>query len=689
MKIATRRYFMIFEYRTNVLVAHHGTETVRIESRGKNSLWVRATQYPDFTGKEWALTEHGEPDAYDEAHPAEITVSEKEPLAYGDETYEAPCAAITNGMVGAVISRKGILTFYRNGRKILREYYRYYDGTLSKESRCLKHISREYKPWFGGDYHLSVRFEANDGEKIYGMGQYQQPYMELKGCVLELMQKNSQVTVPFMLSDRGYGLLWNNPATGRVTFGKNIYEYIADATKEMNYWITAGDSPKEIIRQYTAVTGRAPMFRDDLLGLWQCKLRYRTQQEVLDVARKYRDQNIPVDVIVIDFFHWTRQGDWKFDTKYWPDPKAMVYELHAMGFQVGISVWPSVDKKSEHFGEMEELGYLMRTERGSNETYDFQGDCVEIDVTNPAARKYIWNICRKNYYDYGIDFFWLDNSEPDLTKYDFDNYRYYLGPAMECSNIYPQDFCRAFYDGEKEAGTENAVSLLRSGWAGSQKYGTLIWSGDIPSTFEALRDQVAAGLNMGLAGIPWWTTDIGGFMTDDYHDPDFIQLLLRWYEFAVFTPVLRMHGDRGPHTIPPMDDREFGGGYLYTGQDNELWSYGDEAFRIMKDQLRIRLEMKEYIRDLYREAHENGSPLMRAMFYEFPEDEKCWDLSDQYMFGSKYLVAPVLHLNEYSREVYLPAGKWTDIRNGKTCEGGRTIAADAPIASIPVFRREK
>jgi len=192
---------------------------------------------------------------------------------------------------------------------------------------------------------------------------------------------------------------------------------------------------------------------------------------------------------------------------------------------------------------------------------------------------------------------------------------------------------------------------------------------------------------MGLAGIPWWTTDIGGFMTDDVNDPDFRQLLIRWYEFAVFSPVLRMHGDRGPYDIPPLDNRDFGGGYLHTGQDNELWSYGEENFKIMKDQLKIRHDLKPYIKSLYEEASKNGSPLLRTLFYEFPEDKKCWEVYDEYMFGDKYLVAPIMELNKFEREVYLPAGKWEDIRDGKTYEGGCVITAAAPIESIPVFKR--
>ena len=239
----------------------------------------------------------------------------------------------------------------------------------------------------------------------------------------------------------------------------------------------------------------------------------------------------------------------------------------------------------------------------------------------------------------------------------------------------------------KAEGEENIVNLLRCAWAGSQKYGNVVWSGDVPSTFEAFYDQLQAGLNMGLAGIPWWTTDIGGFMTDDVNDPDFQQLLIRWYEFAVYSAVFRMHGDRGPHNIPTLDDRDFGDGYLYTGQSNELWSYGEENYRIMKKYYDIRISMHDYIKQLYDEASENGSPLIRTMFYEFPDDKKCWELQDQYMFGSEYLVAPIFHLNEFEREVYLPAGRWEDTRDGKVYEGGQTVLAAAPIDSIPVFKK--
>ena len=666
----------------SALVCFHQGEQLRIEPWGKDSLRVRATMQANLSGNNWALTQPLE------NVQTQIVIEEVDHWVEDGSIDKREQAVITHGRIKAVVNHAGVLSFFKDDKLILREYFRAYDGTISRESRCLKIFSREWKGIIGGsEYALNVKFEANKGEKIFGMGQYQDDCLDKKGCVLELAQRNSQISVPFAVSSLGYGFLWNNPAVGRVAFGSNYTEWVARATREMDYWITAADTPKAILEHYTAVTGRAGLFPEDLMGLWQCKLRYRTQDEVLTVARQYQKEGIKLDQIVIDFFHWTVQGDWKFDKTYWPDPKAMVDELHAMGIKVIVSVWPSVDRRSENFGPMLERGLLIRTERGALQTYDYQGDCVEIDAFNPEARKYIWDVCKRNYYDLGIDAFWLDNSEPDLGVYDFDHYRYCDGPALALSNLYPQMFSRAFYDEMVKAG-KPVVNLLRCGWAGSQKYGNVIWSGDVPSTFEAFYDQLQCGLNMGLAGIPWWTTDIGGFMTDDVDDPDFRQLLIRWYQFAVYSPVLRMHGDRGPHNIPALDDRDWGGGYLHTGHPNELWSYGEDNYAIMRKYYDVRIAMRGYIKSLYQEAHENGSPLLRTMFYEFPEDERCWDIQDQYMFGSKYLAAPIFRLNQFSREVYLPAGQWKLTSTGQVFQGGRIVTVAAPIEYMPVFERQ-
>lgn len=587
------------------------------------------------------------------------------------------------------MNESGIIAFFKDDERVLYEYNRFYGTPLTKESRCLKVEAREFSGLASDSYRLTARFERNEGERIYGCGQYQHPYLDLKGCTLELLQRNSQVSIPFALSNKGYGFLWNNPASGRVSFGKNLTEWVADETDELDYWITVDDTPAKLVENYTAVVGRAPVLSSDYLGFWQCKLRYRTPDEVLGVVRKYQELGIHLDIIIIDFFHWPYQGSYRFDEEYWPKDKvkAMVDEIHSYGTKIIVSVWPSVDKRSENYQEMLELGYLTRTDRGTIETYDYQGECATIDVFNPDARAYLWNKLKENYKSLGIDYFWLDNAEPDSAVYQPDNMRYFTGRSAKVGLEFPKNYLKVVGEGAVKDGGEVPLSLIRCAWVGSQKYGAVLWSGDVPSTFEAFRDQLTAGLNVGIAGIPWWNTDIGGFMTDDVNDPEFKELLLRWFGFGTFSPLMRLHGDRGPYDIPALDNRDFGGGYLHTGQDNEIWSYGEEEQKIMTNYIRLRESMKDYIAGLMKEASVNGSPVIRTMFYEFPEDEKCWECEDQYMFGPDYLVAPVFEYGARERRLYLPAGKWENIFTKEVLEGGCEVTVPAPIDQIPVFKK--
>jgi alpha-D-xyloside xylohydrolase len=350
----------------------------------------------------------------------------------------------------------GILQFTdRNGKVLLQEYDRtrsMYEGS-GKFASALEIVPRTFMPKAGADgYKLIYRLEANEGEKIFGMGQYQQPYLDMKGCVVELAQRNSQASVPFLISSRGYGMLWNNPAIGKVTFGKNLTEWIAENTKQLDYWITAGDTPAEIEEAYADAAGKVPMMPEYGLGFWQCKLRYQTQEELLEVAREYKRRGIPVDVIVADFFHWPLQGEWKFDRVYWPDPDAMIAELKEMGIELMVSIWPTVDYRSENFTEMKERGLLIRCDRGYPISMDFQGNTLHFDATNPAAREYVWGKAKQNYYSKGVKVFWLDEAEPEYTYYDFDNYRYFLGPDVQVGNIYPVMYAKTFFDGMKKEG---------------------------------------------------------------------------------------------------------------------------------------------------------------------------------------------------------------------------------------------
>ena len=652
----------MFEIKDNMLQISRNGETVVICAQGRDALRVRATMNCAFDARDWAL--------------------EGAAAGNADIRLEGDSAVITNGAISARVDRLGKIRFYRSGVQILEEYYRCYEYDMP-HTPSLRIVAREYKPIRGGDYECTLRFEAQK-EKLYGMGQYQQDCLDLKGCTLELAQRNSQASVPFLLSSLGYGFLFNQPAVGKVTFAKNVTEWHVESVRQLDYWITVG-TPKQILANYTALAGRAPEFPENALGLWQCKLRYRTQEEVLSVAREYHRRGIPLDVIVIDFFHWTRQGEWKFDPVYWPDPAAMVRELKSYGIRCMISVWPTVDKKSENFAEMRQKGLLIRPERGS-QCFDFLGDSYLYDATNPAAQAYLWDKCRRNYFEDGIDMFWLDEAEPEYTAYDFDNYRYYLGTDLQVGNVYPDMHAKAFWDGQTAAGQKDICNLIRCAWAGSQKYGVVLWSGDIIGNFETLRDQFAAGLNVSLAGIPWWTTDIGGFFVD-VTAPGHKELLIRWFEWATFCPVLRLHGDKGPCESAPLDDRDWGGGFCHTGRDNELWSYGEDVYEILKHYVAVREQMKPYLKEVMREASENGSPVMRAMFYEFPDDPMCWEADEQYMFGSRYLVAPVLYAGMAERDVYLPAGKWKNIATGEVLAGGRKVTVAAPLEVIPVFEK--
>lgn len=668
---------MIFE-KDDCLYYKTKGELIEVRPWGQHSFRVRSTKFPTYTD-----------------HVNALTMPVKENAAVKVSVNEDNSGSIVNGNIKAVFDVYGNLAFYnQKGDLLLQGYQRTRVNQMDAglDEYKMNHFNsaldldwHEFKGHSGGDFELKVRFESKKDEKIYGMGQYQQDYLNLKNSKLELALRNSQATVPFYISNNGYGFLWNNPAIGDVTFAKNLTEWHAQATKEMDFWITAGDTPHEIEEQYASVSGTVPMMPDYAMGYWQCKLRYQTQDELLKAAREFKKRNLPINVIVIDFFHWPKSGEYKFDEKYWPEPEKMIDELHEMGIKLMVSVWPTIDETSTHYKEMEDNGYLVQTERGVPITMDFLGNNGFVDFTNPEAQDYLWKLLKKNYYDKGVDLFWLDEAEPEYSIYDYDNYRYHEGSALQVGNKYPVGYSKAVFDGMTADGEKNVINLVRSAWAGSQRYGALVWSGDIDSSFQALRNQLSIGLNMGIAGIPWWTTDIGGFTGGNDEDPSFRQLVTRWFEFATFCPVMRMHGDREPHSAPLSD---VGGGKMPTGAPTEPWAYGDKVYEIMKGYMNLRVNLKDYITVQMKNAHEFGTPVIRPLFYDFDKDEKVWDIEDQYMFGDSILVAPVLYEDQNERDVYLPENsKWVDPYTGKEYSGGQTIKVKTPLEQIPVFVR--
>jgi alpha-D-xyloside xylohydrolase len=546
---------------------------------------------------------------------------------------------------------------------------------------------RLFSPAGNGYYRLEQAFASYPDERLYGLGQHTHGALDQKGMVLDLVQRNGEASIPFLLSSRGYGLLWNSPAIGRVELAANGTRWVADSARQIDYWITAG-SPAQILGRYADATGHAPVLPEWAAGFWQSKLRYRNQDELLEVAREYAKRDLPLAVIVVDYFHWTHLGDWKFDPADWPDPAALTSELRDLGVKLMVSVWPSVSPVSENFPRMRDQGLLIGAELGplAQATWPDKGISAPVDVafydaTNPRARRFVWEKVRDNYLrPYGIDVWWLDACEPELRPGFAANLRYHAGPGLEVGNLYPRENARTFCEGMAEEGEDGTVCLTRSAWAGIQKYGAALWSGDIRASFDSLTAQVRAGLNTAISGIPWWTSDIGGFHGGDPDDPWYRELIVRWYQFSAFCPLFRAHGNREPRTPFGLDQ---------TGGPNEPWSFGPDAFECISAMLTLRERLRPYIMAQMRAAHETGLPPMRPLFVDFPDDPRAWQAEDSYLFGPDLLVAPVTEYQVRRRAVYLPHGsRWTCAWTGEVFVGGQEITADAPLQQIPLFLRD-
>ena len=633
-----------------------GNEIIELKPWGRNGIRVQSTQSRKIK-EDWisALINQGDYQA-------------KAELYSGGASFQ-------NGKIKAIISSKGELSFINvdNGRELIKE----------KPVHSLSIPARAYKNVNGDLFHIDCCFESYDDEHIYGLGQHQHGRLDQKGCVIELIQRNTEITIPFLFSSRGYGFLWNNPAVGRVELGYNATRWVAEAAPQIDYWVTTGESPAEILSNYADVTGHAPEFPEWASGFWQSKLRYASQDELESVAREYRQRNLPLSVIVIDFFHWTRQGDWQFDPQYWPDPAGMVKRLEDLGIKVMVSVWPTVNRLSKNFQEMWDKNFIIRNKLGSAAQMYFVDIKAEdgiylhyYDSTHPGARKFLWEKVKKGYYQYGLKVFWLDACEPEMFPFMPENLSFHTGDGEAVANSYPLEHVRGFYEGMLAEGEKAPLFLCRSAWAGSQRFGAAVWSGDIMSTFSALKAQVKEGLNMGLSGIPWWTSDIGGFRGGDPTSPYFQQLVVRWFQFGAFCPIFRLHG----HRLPNVND--------FNGAANEVWSFGEPAYQIIKKYMLLRERMRPYIIRQMSIASETGIPPMRPLFVDFPSDTVCYQVDDEYLFGPDLLVAPILDVDVKIRNVYLPENDtWKDAWTNQVYSGGQWIQVEAPLDKIPLFLR--
>ncbi|HXA00223.1 MAG TPA: glycoside hydrolase family 31 protein [Candidatus Dormibacteraeota bacterium] len=504
-------------------------------------------------------------------------------------------------------------------------------------------------------------------EAFYGLGQHQAGVWNYRGEDVELSQDNTNISIPLLLSSNGYGIFWNNGSRSRMNnrFVHALYlsSEVADA---VDYYFLYGPDFDKIAASYRELTGQAPLFGKWAYGYWQCKNRYDSQQELLSIAQKYRDLHIPLDNIVQDWFWWNTMGEPVFNKNY-PNPKGMIDALHKNHVHLMISVWPYFRPGSPVYEDMDKRGFFI--DRTKVEGFH-PARMALYDAFYPEAREYYWSLMHNALFKIGADAWWLDTTEPETEGRETNLLvanKVNIGNGARYANEFPLMTTSAVYEGQREASQEKRVFILsRSAYAGSQRNAVTTWSGDIDPNWETFRRQIPAGLNYSVSGLPYWTTDIGGFVVANPDDPAYRELYVRWFQFGTFCPIFRAHGTR-------------------TTNQNELWSYGPEAQKILVSYDKLRYRLMPYIYSLAWKTTHEGYTIMRPLVMDFRKDIRAQNIGDQYLFGPALLVNPVTEAGANARHLYLPATKWYDFWTGTSTQGGLAIDAPAPLERLPLF----
>lgn len=538
-------------------------------------------------------------------------------------------------------------------------------------------------------YHTKLEFEWQDGEALYGLGSHEDGVMNLRGTMQYLYQQNMKVVIPFLVSTRGYGVLWDSCSAMKFrddAFGSSVW---TEADEELDYYVVAGDSLDDVVAGYRHLTGAVPMLPRWAFGYIQSKERYQTQAEILEVVAEYRRRKIPLDAIVLDWRSWVGElwGQKSFDPDRFPDPAGMIDQLHAMGVKFMISIWPIMTNNGPNQVEMTQHGFLL-------------GNQSNYDAFNPAARAMYWKQANDGLFTHGVDAWWCDCSEPFEADWNGavkpepeERWRINCGEAAkyldpEYLSVYSLLHSEGIYRGQRSVRSDKrVVNLTRSGYAGQQRWSTIVWSGDATATWETLRRQIPAALNFCAAGMPWWSTDIGAFFVgwkDDLWfwrgeypqgcaDPAYRELYLRWFQFGAFLPMFRSHGTDTPR---------------------ELWRFGEPG-EVVYDSLlafiELRMRLLPYIYSVAGAVTRRHASLIKPLAFDFAQDPAIHDISDQYLFGPALMVCPVvrpLSENGGERAVRLPAGcDWYGFWDGVRYDGDQTITALAPLNSLPLYVR--
>ncbi len=526
-------------------------------------------------------------------------------------------------------------------------------------------IPRTYEPVeLNGDhtYRVTDRFSPTVSEAFYGLGQHQSGLFNYRGATVELGQNNTDVAIPFLVSSKGYALMWN---TAALTYVDNRFPLDLTlsllAGKSVDYYFLYGPEIDTVIHEYRIMTGQTPMLPKWAYGFFQSKDRYVSLDEIRDIAQRYRQEHIPLDAMVQDWFWWKTEGDPTFNSNYRDVPKELE-ALRSLNVHAMISVWGLLDPDSETYKILESKHLLVP-------------DAHVYDATNPEARDIYWEHLPGKLLAQGWDAFWLDSAEPEeywphMGDAILRNRQLAIGNGAEFTNVFPFVHTLGVQDHWKAQNQSKRVFLLtRSAFLGQQRVGAAVWSGDVYGTYWGLSHQVPAGLNFALSGYPYWTTDIGGYWPphdDPLADPAFQELYARWFEYGTFCPIFRTHGHR-PH--------------------NELWSF-DKVEPILVNYDRLRYRLMPYIYSLAWKVTSDDYTIQRPLVMDWRTDPKTWNLGDEFMFGPAILVNPVLKADATKRSVYLPAAAaWYDFWTGKALNGSQEIEADAPLDRMPLFVR--
>ncbi|AXY74098.1 DUF5110 domain-containing protein [Paraflavitalea soli] len=549
-------------------------------------------------------------------------------------------------------------------------------------------------------------FALDKEEGIYGLGQQQGGKMVQRNLSLHMVQGNTDDYIPFFQSVKGYGVFWDNYSPTNFTDNTTSTTFRSEVGEGIDYYFMYGGHADGVIACMRDLTGQAPMFPLWTYGFWQSKERYKSQDELVGVVKKYRELGVPLDGIIQDWQYWGSNYLWnamEFLNPEFYNPQKMVDDIHNQKAHLIISIWNSFGPQTKPYRELDKIGALMNfptwPESGSEKwppNRDYPSGVRVYDPYNPAARDIFWKYLHAGLLSVGIDGWWMDSSEPDhlgAKPGDFDQ-KTWLGSFRKVRNAFPLMTVGGVYQHQRAisaAAGKRVFILTRSAFAGQQRYGANTWSGDVTSSWNALRNQVSAGLNFSLCGIPYWNSDIGGFFLNRFpkklDDPEYRELYVRWLEFGAFCPMMRSHGADAPREI-----------YQFGQKGNKVYDAIDKY-------INLRYRLLPYIYSTSWEVTAGQSSMMRALMMDFAKDKNAWDINDEFLFGKSLLVSPVTrpmyikkvaggrdssNVEDFSsvksKEVYLPEGaNWYDFWTGESFTGGNKISTATPLDIIPLF----